>query len=121
MVGDHDLGASALRWKFSEECNVSLPSFEPGGWSACGQPMDGVVLRNCTVLQQCLLHRLNRIKSMVQLISLSFLFPLVVFAFSFPLLALQYVSLPFPFQILLTYHSIRKVHDTGQVDGATSV
>ena len=52
---------------------------------------------------------------------LSFLFPLVVFAFSFPLLALQYVSLPFPFQILLTYHSIRKVHDTGQVDGATSV
>ena len=33
-------GTCLLRWKWSEECNVILPSLEPGGWSAHGQPQD---------------------------------------------------------------------------------
>ena len=47
-----------------------------------------------------------------------FFFPSPCLTVCFPTLSL---SLPFPFQIPLTYHSIRKVHDNSQVDGATSV
>lgn len=33
-------GMALLRWKFSEEMNVELPSLQPGGWSAHGQPQE---------------------------------------------------------------------------------
>lgn len=35
-------GLQLLRWKWSEECDIILPSLEPGGWSAHGQPQVGV-------------------------------------------------------------------------------
>ena len=31
-----------MRWKWAEENQVVLPSLEPGGWSAHGQPQDWV-------------------------------------------------------------------------------
>ena len=39
-------GVNLLRWKFAEEANIILPSLEPGGWSAHGQPQDTLASMN---------------------------------------------------------------------------